>query len=550
MKKRFYFPVLATLGLIVFGCEDSLSDSDSPDVKATVLVQGSPIHGGSNGIYFDSDNQLYIASIVSRKIYRVDRETGEILKTFGTEQGVEGPDDLIVGPDGSIYWTSVFTGEIGRLSPEGIKTGQFLPPFVNPITFSDDGRLFVALDFFDSGLYELDPNLVAPPRLIDKNLPLNGMAFGPDGLLYAPYIAKGQIVSVDVEQGTTTVIAEGFQVPATVKFDSQGRMYSGDVPTGEIFRIDRQTGSKEVIGQTTFGIDNLAFDSDDRLFVSNSHDGSIVEILSNGSTRTVVPAGMIAPGGVSVQPRADGVSVFVADVFSLIEFDGQTGEERSVERDDLLPGGLTSPMTISPDGDNFVLSSWLFSIVQVWNPKTREVLEEYKDFAVPLNAIRFQNDLVVIELGADHKKPRVILVNATERITLADATHGLEMPIGLAAKDGNLWLSEWASGKVLQIVSDGVPLSAPIEVATELSFPEGIAVEPDGKLLVVETGAGRLSRIAPKTGKVSTVVEGLELGGEAIPNTPSTYIFNDVAVDPSGVIYVTGDVANVLYRIK
>ena len=44
---------------------------------------------------------------------------------------------------------------------------QFVAPGVNPIRFTKDGsRLFTALDFLGDGLYELDPDLDAPPRQI------------------------------------------------------------------------------------------------------------------------------------------------------------------------------------------------------------------------------------------------------------------------------------------------------------------------------------------------------------------------------------------------
>jgi glucose/arabinose dehydrogenase len=89
-----------------------------------------------------------------------------------------------------------------------------------------------------------------------------------------------------------------------------------------------------------------------------------------------------------------------------------------------------------------------------------------------------------------------------------------------------------------------------IQVASGLSSPEGLAVDMDGSLLVVEAGAGRLSRIDLVTGIVSTVVDGLELGSEAVPGLEAYWVFSGVAVGPSGYIYVTGDIANVLYRFK
>jgi len=519
--------------------------------KIKILVQGTPIHG-ANGIYFDKNDLLYVASVTGRDIQVMDRESGEILRRIGPEQGVEGPDDLIFGPDGSVYWTSILTGEIGRLSPNGIKTGQMVAPGVNPITFSQEGRLFTALDFLGEGLYELDPDLKNPPQLLIQTLGfLNAMQFGPGGYLYGPIFNQNKVVRIDVDVRTVTTVADGFGLPVAVKFDSQGRLHALDLLTGEVLRIDIQTGAKEVIAHLEPGLDNLAFDSQGRLFVSHSQDSSIVEVFPNGQARVVSPGGLLAPGGIAVMPRPDGrESLFVADVFTLREFDGVSGQPLSLARHFITLPGLTSPGTVSRDGQNLVLSSWFGNAVQVWNPKAQQVLENYDDFAVPLNAIRFQGDLVVIELGHSPGAARVVRVSSSGRIPLADASQGLILPIGLESSvDGNLWVSDWATGKVWQIVAKGAPLTPPILVAQGLSHPKGLAMDHGGGLLVVESGAGRLSRIDLSSGGIWPVAEGLLLGAEAIPGTPPTGIFNGVAVGPSGVIYVTGDKGNVVYRL-
>ena len=67
---------------------------------------------------------------------------------------------------------------------------------------------------------------------------------------------------------------------------------------------------------------------------------------------------------------------------------------------------------------------------------------------------------------------------------------------------------------------------------------------------MVESGAGRLSRINLMTGVVRPVAKNLKLGFEAISGMPPEMYFNGVAVGPSGSIYVTGDLANVLYRFR
>jgi streptogramin lyase len=98
-------------------------------------------------------------------------------------------------------------------------------------------------------------------------------------------------------------------------------------------------------------------------------------------------------------------------------------------------------------------------------------------------------------------------------------------------------------------VDGGSPIP-PTPVASGLAQPEGLAVNIDGSLLVVESGAGRLSRIDPSTGEVTSVAEGLALGAPGPPGYPPTWTFNGVAVGPSGNIYVTSDVSNALYRFK
>src|SRR5262249_57925021 len=142
----------------------------TPPHKARILVHGSATHG-ANGMFFDRRNGLYIASFNGREILGMNPRTGKILDRLSPpEMDVGDPDDLTFGPDGSLYWTSLLTGEVHRLSPAGEKSTLAIGSGVNPITFSDDGRLFVSQCFQGQALYELDPSLSRPPRLIRDDL--------------------------------------------------------------------------------------------------------------------------------------------------------------------------------------------------------------------------------------------------------------------------------------------------------------------------------------------------------------------------------------------
>ncbi len=529
--------------------------------ETRVIAKGAPIHG-ANGIMFDEEDNLYIASVVGREIVVINSRNGKIINRLGPEVGVDCPDDLVFGPDGSLYWTELLTGFVGRMSPEGVVTKQFVAPGVNPITFSTAGRLFVALDFLGDGLYELDPKLIAPPKPLivateENPYPLgflNGFAFGPDGRLYGPLFAAGKVVSIDVNSCENTsnpwvdcdirVVADGFTVPVAAKFDSQDRLHVVD-QSGEVFRVDTTTGEKTVIASNfPHALDNLAFDSQGNLYVSNTNDGSVTRILPSGQSRILSPGGMIFPVGVAVLQRPDGSeSVFMADLFTLREFNGLTGKQVGIASANIVGEGLTSPLTVSTDGDRLVVSSWFGGAVQVWDPQEGQVIEHYA-MPVPLNAIRFQDDLVVADLGLGG----VVWASDGKMILPIDQTNVL-VPAGLATSGDMLWVADWATGIIWQVGFDGKDPLTPVPVASGLANPEGLALDLDGSLLVIEAGAGRLSRVDLTTGEVSVVVDGLELGSVAPAGAPPTWGFNGVAVSSSGAIYITGDVTNVLYRI-
>ncbi len=67
----------------------------------TALVEGAPLVGGTNGIAFDADNNLWTAQVLGNKISKLDPETGEVIGGLGLAEGVLFPDDVTVGADGA-----------------------------------------------------------------------------------------------------------------------------------------------------------------------------------------------------------------------------------------------------------------------------------------------------------------------------------------------------------------------------------------------------------------------------------------------------------------
>src|SRR5690606_4430795 len=111
-------------------------------------------------------------------------------------------------------------------------------PGINSLAFKQDGRLFATQVFLGDALFEIDPAGVTAPRKIMEGMGgLNGFEFGADGKLYGPLWFKGQVARVDVDTAELEVVAEGFETPAAVNFDSQDRLWVLDTKAGKIIQL-------------------------------------------------------------------------------------------------------------------------------------------------------------------------------------------------------------------------------------------------------------------------------------------------------------------------
>ena len=511
--------------------------------KSTVMVlsQGPPLHG-SNGIYFGPDGRLYVASVTSGTVAALDPETGEVLERWGPEDGVQGPDDLTFGPDGSMFWTDFAFGDVGRRTPDGTTTVVASPGLgVNPITFSDDGRLFVSQCALGDQLFEIDPDGIEEPRLISDQLGpgcgLNGMDWGPDDLLYGPRMSANEVVRVDVDRGTVETVATGFQRPLAVKFDSRDRLHVLDAGAGEVVRVDVATGDTEVVGRVGAGRDNFAINAEDRLFVSSGTDSSIIEVTGPETIRTVIPGGISWPGGLAYVPTTGGSGrLFVADRRSLRELDPVTGEEVHAVR--------VQVMSAHPHGAQLILSRP--TTVSIWDPDGDRLVARFDGFKEAVDALPLGDDIIVSE----YETGSVVRFDPASPDVRTVIASGLEAPAGLAVHGGDLYVAD-RSGTIFQILDDGESLDPPRPVATGLAGPEGITTDEDGALYVVEEDAGRVTRVDPETGGVTVVADGLALRGleqkSVQPVTPVGYLAG-IAVG-NGSLYVSGYPDNRVYRI-
>ncbi|QDF04351.1 SMP-30/gluconolactonase/LRE family protein [Myxococcus xanthus] len=516
--------------------------------RQEVVVAGSHFQG-VHGLAVDGKGSLLASNLLGQSVHAVNLSTGAVSTLVGPPLG--GADDVALGPDGSIYWTGYFSGQLMRRTPDG-KTRVIARhlPGLNSLAFRGDGRLYVTQLGRGDALWEVDPAGRKPPRkVIDALGYLNGFEFGPDDRLYGPLILKGQIARVDVDTGLIEKVAEGFTVPVAVNFDARREnLYVVDAATGELVRVRLPSGAKEVVAKLPTGLDNLAVGPDDQVYVSNMVDNDIrVVNPADGAVRLLVESRLSVPSGIAVVPDDPEETLYVADVYALRQVGGRDGRVTQTTR--VLSSQLNFPMNVSVTARHVVLSTAYLgrhSTLQVLDRGTGALLRTIPTPNGAQGVVELEDGTLLVAEAATGRIARVDTSEAAVTTVLAERLGG---PVGLAAdtkaNEPAVYVTEVRSGKVTRVrLSDGARRT----VATGLKAPEGIALHPDGGLIVAEVGRKRLVRIDAATGRVTVLASGLRIGLPESEGLPPGYIPTGVAVGASGTLYVTSDIESALYR--
>jgi streptogramin lyase len=532
----------ATVAATVFFFANGVGAS-AQTYEVTRVVPGSAFHG-VHGLGIDKAGRMFAGSVAGAALYEVDRDSGTAKIAIPTPEGMA--DDIAFAPDGTMAWTGFLTGDLYARKGDGpIKKLAAGLPGINSLAYRKDGRLYATTVFLGDTLYEIDVEGIKPPRVImEKMGGLNGFEFGPDDRLYGPLWFKGQVAKVDVDKAELTVVADGFKTPAAVNFDSKGNLWVVDTALGQLVRVDPKTGAKKMVAQLKPSLDNLAIDDKDRIYVSNMADNGIQEVdAETGAAKQIIIGKLALPGGIGVVSDGLKDTIYVADVFAYRTVDGATGEVSEPARMHAAGVTLEYPMSATAKGDDVLLSSWFTGTVQVVDRKTGATKEMMHDFKAPHDAIRLADGSILVnELGSkslirasgEHGKDRTVLIG------------GLEGPVGLVGgPNGDVYVTEAFAGQVSKVKSNGEKAV----LAKDLKMPEGIALTPDGKLVVAEVGAKRIVELDPQTGKLSEIAGNLPIGLVGAPGGLPTNIPTGVGVGATGTIYFSSDTENAIYKV-
>jgi sugar lactone lactonase YvrE len=226
---------------------------------------------------FDGLGRLYVTESGSRGVkvpvplFRVRPDGGR--DPVAVE--LPNPTAVALGPDGALYVSSRFEGQVYRLTAAdrvevfcadlGVPTG---------LAFDAEGSLFVG-DRSGSIFRVSQDKQVDTFASLPSSVAAFHLAFGPDGWLYAtaPTLSSHDVLYRISPDRLVDVVCGGFGRPQGLAFDSDGRLYVADALAGAsgLYRIDiTQSQPTPELLVSTPAIVGIAFDPAGAMVLASS----------------------------------------------------------------------------------------------------------------------------------------------------------------------------------------------------------------------------------------------------------------------------------------
>ncbi len=191
---------------------------------------------------------------------------------------------------GDLYVSSRLGPSISRVTPDGVVTTFVTGIDTTGLAFGPDGYLYAAhfVNFGIGLIYKVSSDGVVSTFVTGLPGPA-GLAFDSSGNLYVANF-YGNDVSKITPEGVVSPFATGTEQPSGLAFDSSGNLYVASGSGGYVDKITPggmlstfATGFPTVSGA---GLAGLAVDSSDNLYVASGADGTIRKVTPGGVVST------------------------------------------------------------------------------------------------------------------------------------------------------------------------------------------------------------------------------------------------------------------------
>jgi streptogramin lyase len=476
-------------------------------------------------------------------LIRVDQETGD-QEVIAAGDGFGFPFDVAIAPTGEIFVINANTSGIVKVDPMTAVVSTVSSQNGTAIAFEASGALLAA---GSDSLFRVDPVTGSSTTLSTGLRSVAEIETEADGnVLVAHRSSDGfdRIVRVDPVSGAQTIVSEG----GSLEFGASGGLAVGEsgrifvlTGFGDIVEVNPQTGVQTPITTALnhFGR-GLVIDSSGDLLAVTTGSGAVRVDPDTGEIAVVSSGGFFNfPDGIAVIPEAPAPS----QTYAVVDRNAGPGGEDGIILIDEVTGDQTllsyggnidfaKGMAVGLDGTIFVAADGTDTIVSVDRVTGAQTVLVSSLAGTTGMSVAANGDLLVGRIF------EIVRINPITGETTVAANGGLipfvvtdvaEEPNGdlLAIGDNRIVRIDQATGMQSLVAEDG-----------NLFRVQGIAVEADGDLVVVQDGSGaNVIRIDPVSG-AQTVVS----SGGLSP-------FGAIAIDTNGDYLVTDNSSDSLIRM-
>lgn len=409
-----------------------------------------------------------------------------------------GANGLRTGPDGRIYVAQVTGSQIsaldltsGRLETVSAKGGDIIAP--DDVAFDADGNLY-ATEVMDGRVSVRTAD--GTTRVLRDDVPsANGITFHQGRLFVGECREGGRLMEFDLAGGAPRILLEDVPSPNAMEVGPDGLLYFPVMGANEIWRLDpaeKGRAEPQVVAGGLGVPDSVKFDVDGYIVSTQVASGQVLRIDPRNGEQTLLA--QLTPG-LDNCTFADG-RLFVSN------FTGEITEILSSGSQAVLPGGLNWPLdlTVGADGNLYVADGTYFYRVGPDGDLQTVAMLFSPGYPGFLRGVIAAGPGEFIVTTAADTVARFRPTGAEDEVSQVIAS-GIDQPYGVAlAPDGSVLVVEQGAGRLLSVRDGSVAV-----LASGLDTPVGVVIGPDGAPLV--SVAGAVARV--NSGGVEPLVDGL-----------------------------------------
>ncbi len=512
---------------------------------ATVANLVSTPSTGATAQWFTTSSggtALATTDALSSGTYYIEEQTLESTETLGT--GFFSPGGVAVQSDGKILVGDSVNNAIKRMGPDGLNVEVLATGLNSPtdLTVQSDGKILI----IDNTIIRMDADGSNIETLGTGFFNPRGVAVQSDGKILVADRGSNTVKRMDADFSNIVTLAIGFNQPFAVAVQSDGKILVADRNNNVIKRMDADGSNIETLGTGFLRPSSVAVQLDGKILVADTNNSAIKRMNANGSNIVSLGTGFNFPTDVTVQ--SDGkilvadtnnnaikriteayvsnrVAVVIEQTPTPVPTTIYTTQIYTGDNKDLTALQVTGTSiqwyAASTGGSALATTTLLVDGTTYYASQTIGGLESTARLAITVNRISdntqtYNTGATVADLASTPSTDATIqwfstasggtalattdalaagtyYVEEVTATTVETLNSSFNFPYSIAVQaDGKVLVVDTFNNAIKRIDADGTNIET---LGTGFNQPTSVAVQVDGKILVTDTNNGAIKRM-------------------------------------------------------